>query len=122
MDATMTNHNNAPASRAPLLAVMLALAVAGGWIATSSAYAGSWMEVSCVNPSQSAAPSDLLAHYRGHWEPFRTPRTDAAGRFTVIDQFEGARGRFPFRAEVPPSQADFSFGRGLSEVVYVATN
>jgi hypothetical protein len=65
---------------------------------------------------------DLLVHYRRHWEPFRTPRTDAAGRFTVVYQFEGARGRFPFRAEVPPSQADFSFGRGLSEVVYVATS
>jgi hypothetical protein len=65
---------------------------------------------------------DLLVHYRGHWEPFRTPRTDAAGRFTVVYQFEGARGRFPFRAEVPPSQADFSFVRGLSGVVDVVTN
>ena len=65
---------------------------------------------------------DLLVHYRGHWEPFRTPRTDAAGHFTVVYQFEGARGRFPFRAEVPPSQADFSFGRGLSEVVDVVTD
>jgi hypothetical protein len=65
---------------------------------------------------------DLLVHYRGHWEPFRTPRTDAAGHFTVVYQFEGARGRFPFRAEVPPSQADFSFVRGLSGVVDVLTN
>ncbi len=65
---------------------------------------------------------DLLVHYRGHWEPFRTPRTDAAGHFTVVYQFEGASGRFPFRAEVPPSQADFSFGRGLSEVVDVVTD
>jgi hypothetical protein len=65
---------------------------------------------------------NLLVHYRGRWEPFRTPRTDAAGRFTVVYQFEGAVGRFPFRAEVPPSQADFAFGRGLSEVVDVDTN
>jgi hypothetical protein len=65
---------------------------------------------------------DLLVHYRGHWEPFRTPRTDAAGGFTVVYQFEGARGRFPFRAEVPPSQAGFSFGRGLSGVVDVVTD
>jgi hypothetical protein len=64
---------------------------------------------------------DLLVHYRGHWEPFRTPRTDAAGHFTVVYQFEGARGRFPFRAEVPPSQADFAFGRGFSGVVDVVT-
>lgn len=65
---------------------------------------------------------DLLVHYRGKWEPFRTPRTDAAGHFTVVYQFEGARGRFPFRAEVPPSQAAFSFARGLSEVVDVSTD
>jgi hypothetical protein len=64
---------------------------------------------------------DLLVHYRGHWEPFRTPRTDAAGHFTVVYQFEGARGRFPFRAEVPPSQADFAFGRGFSGVIDVVT-
>lgn len=64
---------------------------------------------------------DLLVHYRGHWEPFRTPRTDAAGHFTVVYQFEGARGRFPFRAEVPPSQANFAFGRGFSGVVDVVT-
>jgi hypothetical protein len=65
---------------------------------------------------------NLLVHYRGHWEPFRTPRTDAAGRFAVVYQFEGALGRFPFRAEVPPSQAGYAFGRGLSEVVDVVTD
>ncbi len=65
---------------------------------------------------------NLLVHYRGRWEPFRTPRTDAAGRFTVVYQFEGALGRFPFRAEVPPSQADYAFGRGLSKVVDVLTD
>jgi hypothetical protein len=65
---------------------------------------------------------DLLVHYRGRWEPFRTPRTDSAGHFTVVYQFEGAHGRFPFCAEVPPSQADFSFSRGLSKIVDVLTN
>ena len=65
---------------------------------------------------------DLLVHYRGRWEPFRTPRTDAAGHFVVSYQFQGALGRFPFRAEVPSSQADFSFARGVSEVVNVATH
>lgn len=65
---------------------------------------------------------NLLVHYRGQWEPFRTPRTDAAGRFTVVYQFEGALGRFPFRAEVPPSQAGYAFARGLSEVVNVVTD
>jgi hypothetical protein len=65
---------------------------------------------------------DLLVHYRGRWEPFRTPRTDAAGHFDVSYQFQGALGRYPFRAEVPASQADFSFAHGLSEVVDVTTN
>jgi hypothetical protein len=58
MDATMNNHDNGHASRVLLLALTLALVLAGGWLAASSAYAGSWMEVSCVNPSQSAAPSE----------------------------------------------------------------
>jgi hypothetical protein len=58
MDATMSKHNNGQHSRALLVASTLALAVAGGWLGASSAYAGSWMEVSCVNPSQSAAPSE----------------------------------------------------------------
>src|SRR5271165_2261556 len=58
MDATMNHHDNGHASRALLLALTLALVLAGGWLAASSAYAGSWMEVSCVNPSQSAAPSE----------------------------------------------------------------
>lgn len=42
----------------------------------------------------------LLVVYRGHWEPFRTPRTNSTGRFSVAYQFQGANGRFPFRAEV----------------------
>lgn len=44
--------------RAPALALALTIAIVGGWLAASRAYAGSWMEVSCVNPSQSAAPSE----------------------------------------------------------------
>ena len=58
MDATMNKHENGHASHALLLALTLTLVLAGGWLAASSAYAGSWMEVSCVNPSQSAAPSE----------------------------------------------------------------
>jgi hypothetical protein len=54
----MNQHNYGQTSRPLLLTLMLALAVAGGWLAAGSAYAGSWMEVSCVNPSQSAAPSE----------------------------------------------------------------
>jgi Ig domain of plant-specific actin-binding protein len=62
---------------------------------------------------------DLLVHYRGQWEPFRTPRTDASGLFQVVYQFEGGIGRFPFRAAVPAGQAGFPFSSGYSKVVDV---
>jgi hypothetical protein len=65
---------------------------------------------------------DLLVHYRGRWEPFRTPRTNAHGRFRVVYQFEGGVGGFPFRAEVPGGQAGFPFDSGESRVVDVRTN
>jgi hypothetical protein len=65
---------------------------------------------------------ELLVHYRGHWEPFRDPRTDIAGRFHVRYQFEGALGHFPFRAEVLGGQAGFPYGTGESGAVDVATN
>ena len=61
----MNQHNYGQISRALLLTLTLALAVAGGWMAASSAYAGSWMEVSCVNPSQSAAPSQGWTSFAG---------------------------------------------------------
>jgi hypothetical protein len=44
MDATMNQHNYGQTSRTLLLTLTLALAVAGGWMAASSAFAGSWME------------------------------------------------------------------------------
>jgi hypothetical protein len=65
---------------------------------------------------------DLLVHYRGRWEPFRTPRTNQHGRFRVLYQFEGGVGRFPFRAEVPGGQTSFPFGNGESRVVNVSTS
>ena len=65
---------------------------------------------------------DLLVHYRGRWEPFRTPRTNPYGHFHVTYQFEGGTGRFPFRAEVPTGQAGFPFSSGYSHVVDVATS
>src|SRR6202050_437185 len=71
---------------------------------------------------QQGALVDLLVHYRGRWEPFRTPRTNAHGRFRVVYQFEGGVGHFPFRAEVPGGQAGFPFGSGSSRVVDVSTN
>jgi hypothetical protein len=65
---------------------------------------------------------ELLVHYLGHWEPFRTPRTDAGGRFHVSYQFQGAIGRFPFRAEAPSGQSGFPFTVGYSGPVDVSTN
>jgi len=61
----MNQHNYGQTSRALLLALTLALAVTGGWMAASSAFAGSWMEVSCVNPSQSTAPSQGWTSFAG---------------------------------------------------------
>lgn len=63
----------------------------------------------------------LLVHYRGHWEPFRDPRTDSHGRFRVVYQFQGGIGRFPFRAVVFGSQGDFPFALGESRAVDVIT-
>jgi len=51
----------------------------------------------------------LLVRYRGRWEPFRSPRTDGAGRFRVRYGFQGAIGRFPFRAQVLSGQAGFPY-------------
>ncbi len=65
---------------------------------------------------------ELLVHYRGHWEPFRDPRTSAGGRFDVRYQFEGAVGRFPFRAEVLGEQSGFPYGTGESAPVDVISD
>jgi hypothetical protein len=64
---------------------------------------------------------DLLVHYRGRWEPFRTPRTNSHGRFRVLYQFEGGVGRFPFRALAFGGQSGFPFSSGASGVVDVST-
>jgi len=64
----------------------------------------------------------LLVRYRGRWEPFRTPRTDRRGHFTLAYQFQGALGRFPFRAEVPAGQAGLPYGTGYSAPVSVSTD
>ena len=64
---------------------------------------------------------ELLVHYRGVWEPFRTPRTNADGDFRVAYEFQGAIGRFPFRAEVPAGQSGFPYGGGQSNTVTIRT-
>jgi hypothetical protein len=64
---------------------------------------------------------ELLVRYRGHWEPFRAPRTDPSGNFEVPYQFEGGTGHFPFRAEIPAGQADFPYSGGYSKAVDVTT-
>jgi hypothetical protein len=63
----------------------------------------------------------LLVHYRGRWEPFRTPRTDSRGRFNVAYQFQGSVGRFPFRAQVFGGQTGFAYAHGESGIVAVTT-
>jgi 5-hydroxyisourate hydrolase-like protein (transthyretin family) len=71
-------------------------------------------------PSQGVVV-ELLVHYRGHWEPFRDPRTDSRGRFRVAYRFQGGIGRFPFRAVVFGSQGGFPFAPGESRAVDVTT-
>ena len=72
-------------------------------------------------PSQGVVV-DLLVHYRGRWEPFRTPRTNSHGDFRVVYQFEGGIGRFPFRALAFGGQSGFPFSSGGSGAVDVTTN
>jgi hypothetical protein len=62
---------------------------------------------------------ELLVHYRGHWQPIRTPRTNSRGRFKIVYQFQGARGRFPFRVEIPAGQASYPYASGFSNTVNV---
>ena len=64
---------------------------------------------------------ELLVYYRGHWEPFRDPRTDRNGRFTITYSFQGAEGVFPFRAEVAGGQAGFPYSGARSAPVAVRT-
>jgi hypothetical protein len=64
-------------------------------------------------------PGPSRAINRGRWEPFRTRRTTARGRFRMIYEFQGGLGRFPFRAEVPAGESGFQFANGMSEVVNV---
>jgi hypothetical protein len=64
---------------------------------------------------------ELLVHYLGHWEPFRTPITDKHGNFKVRYQFQGGLGRFPFRAEIPAGQAGFPYTRGYSHTIDINT-
>ncbi|MGH2844255.1 MAG: hypothetical protein ACRDKL_11845, partial [Solirubrobacteraceae bacterium] len=58
MNAIMNKHRERLGAHVLALALTLTLAALGGWLAASCAYAGSWMEVSCVNPNQSGAGSE----------------------------------------------------------------
>jgi hypothetical protein len=72
-------------------------------------------------PSQGVVV-ELLVYYRGHWEPFRDPRTDSHGHFKIVYQFQGGAGRFPFRALVFGGQSGFPYSHGESRSVDVTTN
>ena len=72
-------------------------------------------------PSQGVVV-ELLVRYRGRWEPLRTPRTGANGRFKVAYQFQGAVGRFPFRAQVFGGQSGFPYATAYSEAIDVSTS
>jgi hypothetical protein len=63
MDVTMRGHCGTGLRRAVLLAGGLILMTAA--LGVSSSFAGDWVEVSCVNPSQSAAPSEGWTSFAG---------------------------------------------------------
>ena len=64
---------------------------------------------------------ELLVYYRGRWEPFRDPTSSSRGDFRVRYQFEGAVGRFPFRAEAHGGQVGFPYTTARSNSVAVET-
>ena len=72
---------------------------------------------SCADGSAGPVPPrgvvvELLVHYRGRWEPFRDPRDRQARALPRCDtSFQGAVGRFPFRAEILGGQAGFPYAR-----------
>ena len=63
----------------------------------------------------------LLVHYRGAWVAIRTPRTERNGHFAVRYRFQGAVGRFPFRAQAPGGQTGFPYESGSSAAIAVRT-
>ena len=64
---------------------------------------------------------EILVHYRGQWQPIRYPRTEPNGHFHAVYKFQGAFGRFPFRALVFSNQSAFPFATGESKPVDVIT-
>jgi hypothetical protein len=64
---------------------------------------------------------ELLVHYRGQWEPFRDAHVAGSGHFRVRYQFQGATGRFPFKARVIGGQAGYLYATGESNTVQVST-
>jgi hypothetical protein len=56
----------------------------------------------------------------GHWQTFRTMRTDSAGRWSLRYRFERTRGvqRYRFRVALPP-EAGYPFGAGASKSIHV---
>jgi hypothetical protein len=57
---------------------------------------------------------EVLVYYLGTWQPIRTPRTSATGRFRVRYRFHQARGQFPFELLVRDGQVGFPYGEGCS--------
>lgn len=64
---------------------------------------------------------ELLVHYHGQWAPFRDAHVPPSGRFHVRYQFQGARGRFPFKARVIGEQGGYPYATGQSNTVQVST-
>lgn len=100
---------------------------AGAQLHVSTRYTSSTGTITLSGRVSGPVPShgtivDVLVHYRGAWQPIRTPRTNRHGAFKIGYQFHNAHGRFPFRIEIPAGQASFPYATGYSNTVNVTAN
>jgi hypothetical protein len=65
---------------------------------------------------------ELLVHYHGRSVPIPAKRTKPNGRFKISYKFQGATGRFPFRAFIPAGQADFPYTQGYSNTIQITSH
>jgi hypothetical protein len=107
------------------LATVKETVAAGVQLKVSPRQTGPYSKIVLTGQVQGPVPKhgvtvELLVHYRGAWQPLRMPlRTDRHGRWQAVYPFQGAKGRFPFKAAVPAGQAGFPFTTGDSRIVDV---
>lgn len=84
-----------------------------GWITLTGTVAGPIPHLGAI--------VNLLVYYHHQWVTIRTPRTSSHGTFHITYQFQGATGRFPFKAEIPAGQADYPYAQGISNTIKITS-